>query len=332
MASGIRAQVVNVAVESVDAEDHMNSPFYLAPENRPVTKKVKPGPGYGQTKLGRPTTGALDVGGFSIEGVSVGGQETCVMLPALKVAFDIGRCPKRAVDQDFLFITHAHMDHIGGLTMYIASRGLLKRKVPTVIVPKCVKTAVENLFAVQRKLDDSELPVNLIGMDIGEEFDLGKGFIVKAFKTYHVVPSQGYVIYSVKQKLKADYVGISGKEIQALKASGVQVTEAVRTPEAAFTGDTTLNFFLDEANEDILNAKLLIMESTFLDAYMSEENATEFGHMHLFQILAHAERFKNKNIVLIHFSARYTQEDIFEAIKKIPPPLQGRVFALTEGF
>jgi len=77
-----------------------------------VNKKVKPGPGYGQTKLGRPTTGALDVGGFSIEGVSVGGQETCVMLPALKVAFDIGRCPKRAVDQDFLFITHAHMDHI----------------------------------------------------------------------------------------------------------------------------------------------------------------------------------------------------------------------------
>jgi len=77
-----------------------------------VTKKVETGPGYGQTKLGRPTTGALEVGGFSIEGVSVGGQETCVMLPALKVAFDIGRCPKRAVDQDFLFITHAHMDHI----------------------------------------------------------------------------------------------------------------------------------------------------------------------------------------------------------------------------
>jgi len=37
---------------------------------------------------------------------------------------------------------------------------------------------------------------------------------------------QGYVIYSVKQKLKAEYVGISGKEIQALKASGVQVHES----------------------------------------------------------------------------------------------------------
>lgn len=77
-----------------------------------VYKKIEPGNGCGQTKLGRPTTGALEVDGFSIEGVSVGGQETCVMLPALKVAFDIGRCPKRAIDQDFLFITHPHMDHI----------------------------------------------------------------------------------------------------------------------------------------------------------------------------------------------------------------------------
>ncbi len=68
--------------------------------------------GLGQTKLGRSKTGALEIDGFTIEGVSVGGQETCVMVPAMKVAFDIGRCPERAVSQDFLFITHAHMDHI----------------------------------------------------------------------------------------------------------------------------------------------------------------------------------------------------------------------------
>lgn len=67
---------------------------------------------YEQAKLGRSKTGAYEIGGFSIEGVSVGGQETCVMVPAMKVAFDIGRCPERAISQDFLFISHAHMDHI----------------------------------------------------------------------------------------------------------------------------------------------------------------------------------------------------------------------------
>lgn len=50
--------------------------------------------------------------------------------------------------------------------MYVASRGHLKRKVPTVVVPKVVKATVEKLFEIQRELDDSPLPVNLIGMDV----------------------------------------------------------------------------------------------------------------------------------------------------------------------
>lgn len=56
--------------------------------------------------------------------------------------------------------------------MYIASRGLKKKKVPTVIVPKCIKATVEKLLAVQRELDESPLPVNLIGMDVSvPDFD-----------------------------------------------------------------------------------------------------------------------------------------------------------------
>ncbi|KAH7673600.1 Ribonuclease Z protein [Dioscorea alata] len=45
-------------------------------------------------------------------GISIGGHVMRVIVPSLSVAFDIGRCPARAVHQDFLFITHAHLDHI----------------------------------------------------------------------------------------------------------------------------------------------------------------------------------------------------------------------------
>ena len=39
-----------------------------------------------------------------------------------QMAFDIGRCPQRAVAMPTLCITHGHLDHIGGLHLYVASR------------------------------------------------------------------------------------------------------------------------------------------------------------------------------------------------------------------
>ena len=58
------------------------------------------------------TKKGIEVEGYFIEGLSVGGHETCVIVPELKSAFDIGRCPSRAIQQNFVFITHAHLDHI----------------------------------------------------------------------------------------------------------------------------------------------------------------------------------------------------------------------------
>lgn len=55
----------------------------------------------------------------------------------------------------------------GGLPMYVATRGLYRMKPPTIIVPTHIKENVEKLFEVHRKLDDSELKHNLIGLDIG---------------------------------------------------------------------------------------------------------------------------------------------------------------------
>jgi ribonuclease Z len=132
----------------------------------------------------------LEIEGYPIEGISIGGQETCVIFPTLSLAFDIGRCPQRAVSQDFLFISHAHLDHIGGLPMYVATRGLYRLRPPTIFVPKYLRELVEQLFDVHRAMDQSELKHTLIPLDVGEEYELRRDLKVKAFKTYHVIPSQ----------------------------------------------------------------------------------------------------------------------------------------------
>ncbi|WRX29509.1 Metallo-beta-lactamase - like 10 [Theobroma cacao] len=275
----------------------------------------------------------MQIEGYQVEGLSIGGHETCIIFPSLNLAFDIGKCPQRALSQDFLLISHGHMDHIGGLPMYVATRGLYGMKPPTIIVPTAIKEDVEKLFEVHRKMDHSELKHNLIGLDVGEEFFLRRDLKVRAFRTYHVIPSQGYVVYSVKQKLKQEYFGLSGNEIKNLKSSGVEITYTTTAPEVAFTGDTTSDFIVDKTNIDVLRARILVVEVLITGVHnsVSVEHARDYGHIHLSEIINYADKFENKAILLIHFSARYALEKIEEAVSALPSPLAGRVFALTEG-
>lgn len=101
---------------------------------------------------------------------------------------------------------------------------------------------MERLFEVYRAISRSELKHILVPLELGQEYEFRRDLKVWAFKTYHVIPSQGYVIYTMNQKLKQEFIGLPGTEIKRLKLSGVEITNTVSTPEIAFTGDTTSEF------------------------------------------------------------------------------------------
>ncbi|KAG0463619.1 hypothetical protein HPP92_019183 [Vanilla planifolia] len=275
---------------------------------------------------------SVDVEGYLFEGISVGGHDTCVIVPSLNAAFDIGRCPARAVSQDFLFITHAHLDHIGGLPMYVATRGLYNLKPPTVFVSPSIKGDVEKLFEIHRLMSQDELKLDLVALDVDETYEMRNDIVVRPFRTSHVIPSQGYLVYSMRKKLKKQYAHLKGTQIKKLKLSGVEITDTILSPEVAFTGDTTSDFLTDPRNSDALRAKVLVTEATFLDEEFDVQHARQHGHMHLLEIIQHAQWFRNKAILLTHFSSRYKVEDIRKAILKLQPEVSAKVFALTEGF
>ena len=54
-----------------------------------------------------------------------------------------------------------------------------------------------------------------------------------------------------------------------------EVTEALETPEVAFTGDTTFDWICEPSAADALQARLLILEVTFVDGAVSVAGARE---------------------------------------------------------
>lgn len=199
-------------------------------------------------------------------------------------------------------------------------------------IPDFIAQPVNGLLDAYRAFQRCEMPCDITLLQIGEEYKVG-GFLVKPFKTYHTVPSQGYLLRSQRNKLKEEYFGLPGPEIAAAKKRGEEITRLIVAPEIAFTGDTTVDFITDPANEEVFRAKLLIMECTFLDDEMSPEDAKERGHMHIDDLVQHADKFQNEAILLIHFSSRYSKDRIQELLAaKLPPGWLERCTPLLTGF
>jgi ribonuclease Z len=270
----------------------------------------------------------LQLSGIAIDATSVGGLETCIQLPGLKLALDIGRCPRSAVLQDTVLITHGHMDHIGGVCYHAATRGLMGLTPPTYVIGPENEAAFKALFNAYRRLDRSRLAHELIVVGPGERIPLRNNHFAVPFRSIHRVPCQGYSVWSSKKKLKAEYQGLSGHEIRDLRVAGKEITDTLEYPVLSFTGDSLIEVL--EKEEVVRKSKVLVMEVTFVDDRVSVEQCRSKGHIHLDEVVERAELFENESILFTHFSARYSAKQIIAALdEKLPPGLRERVTPLV---
>lgn len=262
--------------------------------------------------------------GLTIEGYSRAAVQSYFRVPELKLGFDLGGSPWSFMGTQTFCLTHAHLDHMAALPVYIARRRMMKMDPPTIYLPAEVVEPAERMLRSWQRLDRGRMLCQLTGVSAGGEYELSREHIVTAFPTRHTVPSMGYVVWERRRKLKAEYQGLTGEEIRDIRLSGVEVSAEQRKPLVCYTGDTA-PAGLDE-HSPAYEAEVLITEMTFYRPEHRKEKIHKYGHMHLDDIIERADRFENELIILTHFSTRYYEQQIRRAVdRRMPKSLRDRV-------
>ena len=261
-------------------------------------------------------------GEFKIDGTSVSGVATCLVVHPYKIAIDIGVCTPEAAKCPWVFITHAHIDHMGAAAQHAALRDMQGMSPTKFVCSAEVASGLRQVLDIWQAVQGT-FKYEIVILNPGERLLVGRGIWVHAFSTFHRMPSQGYAFSRIKTSLKPEFVGLSGEEIGKLVRSGIPVRDEVEVAEIVFTGDSQVATL---ENHFVRRTKIVVAEATFIDDKVTVAEAQEKGHTHLDEIVAHQDWLANcERVVLTHCSARYGADDIAKAVAKLPEGLRERV-------
>ncbi len=244
----------------------------------------------------------LKFGELRIEGVSRAGEETWIRVHPPGLAFDVGRGAVKLAGARDIFISHGHLDHVLGLPFVLSQRSLHASQPTRIFAPAPVVGQLTDLVEAAASLAEEEYEYELEPLEPGELVEVGRGLMVEAFATHHVVPSLGYHLLRRKNRLKKAYRERSGEELAALRAEGIEIETLEDSIWLSYCGDTGPDIF--EMEPRILTSPVLVLECTFF-AESSRDKAAQYGHMHLDDLVAHAPVLRNRHLVLHHASRRH---------------------------
>ncbi|UUO06657.1 MBL fold metallo-hydrolase [Blastopirellula sp. J2-11] len=266
----------------------------------------------------------LEVNDLTIEGYSRAAVQSYWRIPEMKVLFDLGLQPWDFMGTPTSFVTHAHLDHVAALPVYVSRRRMMKMDPPTIYLPESAIGPVQQMLSAFQRLDRGGMPCELIGVKPGDEIELSRELIVSVVATKHTIPSVGYIVWQRRRKLKPEYQSLPGDQIRDIRLSGVEVTDEHRFPKLAYLGDSRPEAM--DACPAFYEAETLIMEMTFLAPDHRREKIHKMGHIHLDDVVDRRDRFQNKTIIAGHFSVRYNDRQIKNYVEeKLPDMLDQRL-------
>ena len=265
----------------------------------------------------------IKLGTYTLRGASLGGLYTAFHIPELDSLFDVGLAIRSGATASHLFLSHAHLDHLGALPSLLGMRGMVSSsdKPLKLYCPKGLEDRLQKILVEFSALHHWPLNLKFNPMVHGDELKLRQDLWVKALQTFHPVPSLGYLLFNRVSKLRPQYQGLKGHEIKALKDAGEQISHLVDRPKLAYLTDT-----LPEAlkhNPEALKAEILIIECTFLNDRKGIETARAGCHIHIEELIPWAEKMENKHVVLMHFSQVHRPSEIVSICEQRLKPILG---------
>lgn len=253
------------------------------------------------------------------------------------VLLDCGVCEPSTFSAKAVLVTHGHIDHAGCCINH--ARGLaLNNKSPTYFIPSTIVEPLTTAWHAYEAMNDAEIPMDIQAVQADDKggflpFFATPNILVRPFHTEHRVPSHGYALYTIRRgKLLPQFRELTGEQISKLRRDGISIKEPdVEQLEIVYTGDTLFSGLLRPENAFVFQAPILIMELTYLDG--KREKAIDRTHVHLDDVVEHAERFENQQVVFVHLSQKYSASMALEILRdRLPSGLMERSYVNLTSF
>src|SRR5262249_60542440 len=92
-------------------------------------------------------------GGLTVEGWSRAAVQSYWRIPELKIGFDLGAQPWDFMGTPTWFVSHAPLDHVAALPVYVARRRMMRMEPPTLYVPAEAVDDVRRFLLIVQRLD-----------------------------------------------------------------------------------------------------------------------------------------------------------------------------------
>lgn len=238
----------------------------------------------------------IKLGKYNIEGISIGNQQTGIIIQDLKIQLDAGFFHNK--DINHLLITHGHADHIKAITDIIQNNTKKINIICPIFLEHFLKKYLNCFFQMvslqpnNNKLSKLTVWNNNIN-----------NVIIEQFPVKHSVKCVSYGIITKTKKLKNEFKNLTGMQLAELKKT-TNITETSFNHEILYATD------LDHSSLKTLPFNLyknIIIECTFfLPEHLSE--ARERYHLHWEDIKPIIQKYPDTNFLIIHVSPRYLKE------------------------